>query len=126
MLLCADSWLDPLKSQSRLWLMAGHAVYPATTGGDGIDVELDDFALRIQLRKQLESLFVCRFIAELWGDDRAIDHEVIDIAGGEVRVVLLNLLLRGLSGGDIVWICSFRPSASVAFLRISRCARVTL
>lgn len=70
--------------------MTGHAVNPATTGRDGVDVDLHHVAVRIEFFQQVEGLLVRVLVAKLRGDHRAVDHEVVDVTGGEIVVVLVE------------------------------------
>ena len=66
----------------------GHTVNPATPGGNGINIQLHDIAPRVQRRQQRPSLFIRLRITKLRRDDRAIDHEVIDVSGRKVFIAL--------------------------------------
>lgn len=65
----------------------------ATTCGDCVDVELHHLAVRVKFRQQVKGFRICFLITELGRNDRTIDHEVIDVAGGEVWILFAEFVL---------------------------------
>lgn len=80
--------------------MTGHAVNPSTTGRDRVDVELHHFAVRVEFGQQVEGFGIRFPVTELRGDDCAVDHEVVDVAGGEVLIVFAEPALALLTHRD--------------------------
>ncbi|MNM64664.1 hypothetical protein D3C81_760710 [compost metagenome] len=64
--------------------------------GNGIDIELYHLTVRVQLGQQLEGFGISGLVAKLRGNHRAVDNEVVDVAGGKVRVVLAELAVARL------------------------------
>ena len=70
----------------------GHTVNPPTSSRDGIDVQLHDIPPWIQRRQQCSGLLIRLRITELRCDDRAVDHELIDVPRCKVVITFAALV----------------------------------
>lgn len=66
-------------------------MYTATPSGYGVDVQLYHLSIRIEFGQQIESFGICRLVTKLRRYDRAVDHELVDVARRKVRVVAIEL-----------------------------------
>ena len=76
-----------LNARLYLRLVAGHAMdaATATAGADRVDVQLHHFAVRVELGQQLKGPAIGRPVTKLRCQHGAVDHEVVDVAGGKIR-----------------------------------------
>ena len=82
-----------LNARLYLRLVAGHAMDAATAGADRVDVQLHHFAVRVELGQQLKGPAIGRPVTKLRCQHGAVDHEVVDVAGGKIRVVFTELVV---------------------------------
>ena len=74
-----------LNARLYLRLVAGHAMDAATAGADRVNVQLHHFAVRVELGQQLKGPAIGRPVTKLRCQHGAVDHEVVDVAGGKIR-----------------------------------------
>lgn len=82
-----------LNARLYLRLVAGHAMDAATAGADRVNVQLHHFAVRVELGQQLKGPAIGCPVTKLRRQHGAVDHEVVDVAGGKIRVVFTELVV---------------------------------